>query len=51
MTKETAQFLFDLLNRQQLAVGAPDFEVVTAQVLTARSELLAILAGPAGNAI
>lgn len=40
MTSETLSFLLDLLDRQQLAVGAPDFEQVAAQVMAARRELV-----------
>lgn len=39
MTPETARFLLDLLNRQNLSVGAPDFIEVTHLVLRARAEL------------
>lgn len=42
MTPETARFLLDLLNAQQLNVGAPDFAEVTELVLRARDELLAL---------
>lgn len=47
MTRETARFLLDLLGSQQLSVGAADFEQAVAQVLAARTELLAIVAEPA----
>ena len=47
MSRETALFLLDLLSRQQLNVGAPDFEQAVAQVLRARSELQALLTQPA----
>lgn len=44
MTRETAMFLLNLLNAQQLNVGAPDFEATAKQVIQARSELLALVA-------
>jgi hypothetical protein len=43
VTKETAQFLLDLLGAQQLNVGASDFDVVVEQVLRARAELADVL--------
>lgn len=46
MTPQTARFLLDLLNAQQLNVGAPDFEETAAKVIQARQELLAVVAEP-----
>lgn len=45
MTRETAAFLLDLLNRQQLNVGAPDFDQAVQAVLKARAELAEIIVG------
>lgn len=44
VTRETALFLLNLLNAQQLNVGAPDFEQTVGQVIQARAELLALVA-------
>lgn len=44
MTAETLAFLRDLLARQTLAVGAPDFPVTARAVLVALAELDAALA-------
>jgi hypothetical protein len=46
MTRETGLFLLALLDGQQLNVGAPDFAQTVAHVLTARAELLALVAEP-----
>lgn len=43
MTRETVMFLLDLLGRQQLNVGAPDFDEAVAAVLRAKTELNAAL--------
>lgn len=45
VSRETAAFLLDLLNRQQLNVGAPDFDQAVQAVLRARSELTEIIVG------
>ena len=42
MTPELAAFLLDILNRQQLAVGAPDFEHTAQRVIEARRVLAGI---------
>lgn len=39
MSPHVAQFLLDLLNRQQLQVGAPDFDATVGIVRAARHEL------------
>lgn len=46
MSLDTARFLLDLLNRQQLNVGAPDFDEAVAAIQRARAELLDIVAEP-----
>lgn len=46
MTEDTATFLLTLLNRQQVQVGAPDFDSAVAAIQTARDELLAVLSDP-----
>lgn len=43
LTKETAAFLLDLVNRQNLSVGAPDFDQVVGVIQQARGELLELL--------
>ena len=43
MSPDTVRFLLELLSRQQVAVGAPDFEELVAQVIRARRELAALL--------
>lgn len=43
LSVETAQFLLELLNRQQLSVGALDFDNTVTLVLKAREELGAII--------
>lgn len=43
MTKQTAQFLLNLLDAQQLNAGAPDLEQVVTLIVTARTELNAVL--------
>lgn len=45
MTRETAQFLRDLLAGVTLNVGAPDFRETSARVNSALDELDAILEG------
>lgn len=49
MTRESAQLLLTLLDGQQMQVGAPDFAATVQLVLTAREELLAVLAQPAAG--
>ena len=41
MSAETLRFLLDLLNRQVINVGAPDFEAACATVMRAKAELQA----------
>lgn len=43
MSVDTLRFLLDLLNRQVINVGAPDFEAICVAVLRAKAELLAAI--------
>lgn len=43
MTRETLIFLLDLLDAQQIRVGAPDFEAAVSRVVQARRELVAAI--------
>lgn len=43
MTRDTLIFLLDLLGRQQMVVGAADFETVVTTVIQAKTELLEAL--------
>lgn len=43
MTKQTAKFLLDLLGRQSITIGAPEFDLAIEHVLNARRELQAIV--------
>ncbi len=43
MTADTLTFLLRLLDAQQISVGTPDFETVTATVIRARRELVEAL--------
>lgn len=45
VSADTARFLLELLDRQQLSVGAPDFEKTVALVVRAQQELRPIAAG------
>ena len=43
MTRETAQFLLDLIGQVQISAGAPDFAEMAAALVKARDELEAVL--------
>jgi hypothetical protein len=45
MSPDVAAFLLDLVNRQQVAAGAPDFASVAGLIVRAQSELVAVLEG------
>ena len=45
MTPDTATLLLDILNNLTLQVGAPDFDQVAPRIITARTELRAVLEG------
>lgn len=46
MTRETLAFLLNLLDAQQISVGAPDFEEAVTRVVQARRELIVALEAP-----
>jgi hypothetical protein len=49
MTRTTLQFLLNLVNMQQLNVGAPDFDDVVVQIVDARRELIDALSDTDGT--
>lgn len=44
LSASSAAFLLDLVNAQQLTIGAPDFDEAVERVIRARQELKAIIA-------
>jgi hypothetical protein len=46
MDKDSAKFLLDMLNAQNINVGSPDFETLTMKVSKAKGQLLLIINQP-----